>query len=342
MSRLPGWLNLPQSAPCRVVHSKREKGDIYIGRGAPFGNPFPMHTEAERPVVVERFREWIKGQPELLRLARQVMPGKSLGCFCAPEACHGDVYAEIANGEWDALIPDEPVFVFGSNLAGRHGKGAALDAKRQYGAVYGIGQGLTGRAYALPTKDGDLNVLGLDRVLYEIDRLIDQAKQTPAIQYRMTRVGCGLAGLSEDLIAERLLRDAPSNILLPGVWELRRSPGLARVVVAGTREIDDYDFLCAKLDRLLSRLTDIEIVSGGARGPDTMGERYAVERGLRLRRMPAYWDSFGKAAGGIRNRRMSWYGTHLIALWDQKSTGTLNMIESARQDGLGCRVLTAA
>ena len=335
------WFQLPSPSPARVVHCKRERADIYIGRGGPFGNPFPIGPGRGREVAVDQFREWIKLQPELLRLVRQVMPGKSLGCYCAPDACHGDIYAEIANGEWDQFISDEPIFVFGSNLAGIHGTAAALGARRQYGAVIGQGVGLTGHAYGIPTKDAKLNVLPLARVLDEVDRFIAFASTVPDITFRMTRVGCGLSGLPEDVIADRVLATATRNVLLPGVWESRRNCGLARVVVAGTRSIDDYGLVERKLNRIIERLSDVEIVSGGAPGPDSLGERYAVEKGLKLRRMPAYWDAFGKAAGGIRNRRMGWYGTHLVAFWDGSSRGTRDMISVGKEGGLASRVLAA-
>jgi hypothetical protein len=340
MIALPAWLGFPPATPATVVHCKADKADVYIGRGSAYGNPFPMHAESDRDTVIAQFRAWIAAQPELLRLVRQALPGKRIGCFCAPRACHGDVLNEIAAGLWDHRIPDEPIFVFGSNLAGRHGAGAALGAKQEYGAVYGVGQGLTGHAYALPTKNGPYDTLPLERVLEEIDRFIELALRTPETQYRMTRIGCGLAGLPEDVIRERLLR-APANVLLPGIWEVERSPGLARVIVAGSRDIDDYPLVCDKLDRLLANLHDVENVTGGARGPDTLGERYAIERGLRLRRIPAFWDTLGKSAGNIRNRRMSWYGTHLVAFWDGQSTGTRNMIETAKRDELKARVVKA-
>lgn len=332
------WLELPSPSPARVVHCKRERADIYIGRGGPFGNPFPIGPGRDRERAVGQFREWIKIQPELLRLVRQVMPGKSLGCYCAPDACHGDIFDEVARGDWDLLITEEPVFVFGSNLAGIHGTGAALGARRQYGAVIGQGAGLTGHAYGIPTKDAKLNVLPLARVLDELERFMEFARANPDLRFRMTRIGCGLAGLAEDVIADRALV-APGNVLLPGVWEARRTSGLARVVVAGTRSIDDYGLVERKLDRIIERLSGVEIVSGGAPGPDSLGERYAVERGLKLRRMPAYWDAFGKAAGGIRNRRMGWYGTHLVAFWNGSSRGTKDMISVGKEGGLGSRVI---
>lgn len=338
MSELPAWLGFPPAAPATAVHCSAVEVCTYIGRGSAYGNPFPIHAECDRETAIALFREWIGTQPELLRLVRQTLPGQRLGCFCAPDPCHGSVLGEIASGLWDDRIPAEPIFVFGSNLAGRHGAGAALGAKREYGAAYGVGRGITGHSYALPTKNGPYEALPLSRVMEEIGGFVEFAKQTPATQYRMTRVGCGLSGLPENPIRDRLL-DAPANVLLPGTWEAARSPSLARVIVAGSKNIEDYAALRLKLDRLLGELTGVEIVSGGSRGPATLGERYAVEHGLKLRRIPAFWNAFGKSAETIRNRRMSWYATHLVCFWDGRSAGTRQLIETAKMDGLKTRVV---
>jgi hypothetical protein len=157
----------------------------------------------------------------------------------------------------------------------------------------------------------------------------------------MSKVGCGLAGLDESVIRDFVLSHSPANVQLPGQWLSFADDDLIRVIVAGTRDFSDYAFLRDKLDRILSSRLNVEIVSGGARGADSLGERYAVERGLTLRRIPAFWDLFDKAAGHIRNRRMAWYGTHLVAFWDKKSKGTRGMIELASSEGMPSRVLTS-
>lgn len=82
-----------------VVHCKRSAYDVYIGRPSRWGNPFVLRQEADRAAVIERYRVWLLGRPELIAQARRDLRGKRLGCWCAPLACHGDVLAEIANGE---------------------------------------------------------------------------------------------------------------------------------------------------------------------------------------------------------------------------------------------------
>ncbi len=83
-----------------VVHCKREKFDVYIGRPGKWGNPFTIPFDGSREEVIEKYRAWIQTQPELFA-ALSELRGKVLGCWCAPLACHGDILAELANGTND-------------------------------------------------------------------------------------------------------------------------------------------------------------------------------------------------------------------------------------------------
>jgi hypothetical protein len=83
----------------RVVHCKREKHDVYIGRPGPWGNPFVIYRDGNRKQTIRKYEKWLKKQPELIKRAKKELKGKILGCWCAPKACHGDILARIANGE---------------------------------------------------------------------------------------------------------------------------------------------------------------------------------------------------------------------------------------------------
>lgn len=108
-----------------------------------------------------------------------------------------------------------------------------------------------------------------------------------------------------------------------------------RVIIAGTRTFDNYSLLREYADFKLSKITDhIEIVSGGARGADALGERYAREKSYSLRVFPAEWEQYGRKAGVMRNRAMAEYADALLAIWDGHSKGTKNMIEEAKARGL--------
>ena len=112
---------------------------------------------------------------------------------------------------------DSEIFVFGSNLAGRHGKGAAKDALNLYGAQYGNGVGRQGSSYAIPTKDHYLNTLPIETIGPYVDVFIDYAEAHPELTFNITRVGCGLAGHFDRDMAE-LFKTAPKNCLFDPEW----------------------------------------------------------------------------------------------------------------------------
>ena len=111
------------------------------------------------------------------------------------------------------------IFVFGSNLAGRHGKGAALHAARTYGAVYGVGEGLTGNAYAIPTKGKQLQILPLADIHKSVDEFLRFAVSRPDLLFMLTPVGCGLAGYSaRDLWHHLQKNGVPQNVVFSAGW----------------------------------------------------------------------------------------------------------------------------
>ena len=82
----------------RVVHCKREKFDVYIGRPSKWGNPFVIGKDGDRKEVLKKYRDWIVEQKSLIGDLPE-LEGKVLGCWCKPKACHGDILAEMANKE---------------------------------------------------------------------------------------------------------------------------------------------------------------------------------------------------------------------------------------------------
>lgn len=110
------------------------------------------------------------------------------------------------------------IFVFGSNLAGRHGKGAALLARQQRGAVYGQGVGLQGDSYAIPTKDQRIKTLPLNTIEKYVNDFIEFATNNPEMVFEVTAIGTGLAGYAHSQIAPMFKR-APSNCILPAEWQ---------------------------------------------------------------------------------------------------------------------------
>ena len=108
------------------------------------------------------------------------------------------------------LNPNE-IFVFGSNLAGSHGGGAALLAYNRFGAIWGQGVGLQGQSYGIPTMQG-----GVETIKPYVDEFIEFAKQHPEFKFLVTRIGCGIAGFKDEEIAP-LFNDAidVENVILP-------------------------------------------------------------------------------------------------------------------------------
>lgn len=106
------------------------------------------------------------------------------------------------------LKPNE-IFVFGSNLAGYHGGGAARVALNKFGAVWGQGVGLQGQSYAIPTMQG-----GVETIKPYVDEFIAFARSHPELKFFVTRIGCGIAGFTDEEIAP-LFRAASK---LPNVW----------------------------------------------------------------------------------------------------------------------------
>lgn len=83
----------------KVVHCKKAPFDVYIGRPSKWGNPFEIGRDGTREEVIEKYREWVQSQPHLMK-ALPELSNKTLGCWCHPKACHGDVLIRLVL-EWD-------------------------------------------------------------------------------------------------------------------------------------------------------------------------------------------------------------------------------------------------
>ena len=112
-----------------------------------------------------------------------------------------------------SLAPNE-IFVFGSNLSGMHGGGAAWVAYRKFGAIMGQGVGLQGQSYGIPTMQG-----GVETIRPYVDEFIEFAKGHPELTFLVTRIGCGIAGFNDAEIAPLFeAAHEVDNIVLPPHW----------------------------------------------------------------------------------------------------------------------------
>jgi len=106
------------------------------------------------------------------------------------------------------------IFVFGSNLKGRHGKGSALEAALYWGAKEGVAIGISGHSYAIPTKDAKLRILGPDTIRVFVNQFLEFAKSRPELKFNVVEIGCGNAGYKPSQIAP-MFKGYPSNVNLP-------------------------------------------------------------------------------------------------------------------------------
>ena len=122
-----------------------------------------------------------------------------------------------------------------------------------------------------------------------------------------------------------------------------------RIIIAGSRDFNDYELLKKSAIEIIKKKTMLpdltRIISGGARGADTLGERFANEMGLEITRFIPDWDDMGKRAGYVRNAEMAKFAVEdnndgmLIAFWDGQSRGTKHMIDLAKRYGLEVHVV---
>jgi hypothetical protein len=113
-----------------------------------------------------------------------------------------------------------------------------------------------------------------------------------------------------------------------------------KLIIAGSRTLTDYSWMETKLNNVLANTTeDVTIISGGAKGADQLGERYAETRGYNVIKMPADWATHGKKAGYLRNTEMAKECTHAIIFWDGESPGSKHMIDICKKLNIPNRVI---
>lgn len=105
-----------------------------------------------------------------------------------------------------------------------------------------------------------------------------------------------------------------------------------KTIIAGSRSIDDPQYLINAVNQIDWEIT--EVVSGTAEGVDQMGEEFAEENDIPVKKFPADWDRHGKSAGAIRNQEMAEYAQAAVILWDGESNGTSIMIQKAAEEDL--------
>jgi len=131
------------------------------------------------------------------------------------------------------------------------------------------------------------------------------------------------------------------HLIITGTLIMSNNVFSIPLIIAGSRDCNqeiDYKMLSHQLPLLMDTSTITKIVSGGAKGADALGERWANDNGLPIKRFLADWTTYGKAAGPIRNTQMAKYAVQhsgrLLVIWDGSSRGTLSMINQANQQNI--------
>lgn len=296
---------LSRTGSVRVIHicalPEDTQGDtvIVVDRSHPvLGNRHVLKEKLdheERARVIAAYRsdmdaDFAVGGPmskAVADIAAKVLAGQdvALACHCAPLPCHGDVIAErvrdlvaVRNSRSfhrDGVVPDDgTTFVFGSNLAGRHGKGAALLACDRFGARRGIGYGPTGKSYAIPTKDANLESLPIETIRRYVADFLTYARLYASQKFFVSRVGCGLAGYTDAEIAP-LFSGAPLNCsFADSWWPFLSLPAVSLPTYAGIGSRETPPEILRLMSRVAMRLADRGYVlrSGGAAGADAAFE----------------------------------------------------------------------
>lgn len=283
-------------------------GAIYVGRGTPLGNPFVIGEHGTRDEVIDAYEHYLRGKieqrdPAILTALAGLSAESSLVCSCAPARCHAEVIAKAWNESMscarrrhvfheDGSIPKGgEAFVFGSNLAGRHGAGAALVAKERFGAMLGVGAGYMGdspaHCYAIPTKNDRLAILPLEQIARHVSQFLAFAKAHPDMRFFVSRVGCGLAGYKDKDIAPMFAGATPGQCSFAKEWRPYLEPPSMTYAGIGSRKTPPA--VLHTMKRIAERLEDrgYTLRSGGADGADK-----AFESGCLRKEIFLPWPGF--------------------------------------------------
>lgn len=250
---------------------------------------------------------------------------------------------KTSTGSEFATRGEEPVLVFESNLAGRHGRGVSLLAERCHGAQAGKGFGYCGNSFAIPTSNSDLVPLTRDIVANYIRGFLTHAASHPQQQFRVMALGFGNPHLKAAEIAA-MFRDAPANCLLPGRWlELLGQLDTARVIVldssaalagaAAQKRLDEYFAISAPL----WSTRHIEIVSVGSANSVVANDQYARSRRYRHRIVSVNESFYRNYLNQAREEMAVWYATRLVSLSEPEQTqqgNQVRIVQAAMRAGL--------
>lgn len=350
-----GDLRSVSNAIVNVNTSPRSSDVVYVGRPSILCNPFIIGLDGDRSEVIEKYQAYLLesirlGDKEFIDYMLNDCEGKGLGCHCHPEACHAEVIARciawLKAGLFDVWMKT-PVNIYsqsedtlGRMLSNFYSSTVSHPEYGDFATIEGFWHWLsTGcqfneyrtmngfSAKQAGTKMKDIKV----PVPYFEDKIMEMIKlkilQNPAIFRRFVKSSVPFEHkyVYGDRANAKVVDLPKYKWIVDGIEALRQEfQKQTKVIIAGGREITDP----ALVERAIkeSGFNVNLVISGLARGVDTLGKDYANKHDIDCARYPANWNKYKKAAGGIRNLQMGMVADKLIAIWDGESKGTKDMI----------------
>ena len=307
-----------------------ETTDVFIGRGAVFGNPFVINKHGVRTDVIAMYEDYLRDlilteDPVIIKALDGLTDNSNLLCFCTPKNCHGSIVKKYYEEYKQLGICGfkELYSLYGPSTDGVDHINIGSSSKTE------IGQEI----YKLLVRSKVVLNTTIDKV--QLASIVDGIKSFITDDVRLTKL---LSDTRLPITTYRLLDGIVVRSTM-GYWlsyqlELIRLivSGRKKLIIAGSRTITDYSTV--KKAYVDSGLDAGFIISGTAAGVDTFGEELAGEIGCRIIRFYPYWDSPGlnKSAGMYRNKQMAMYGDSLLAVYDGSSKGTADMIKIAGKE----------
>jgi hypothetical protein len=246
------------------------------------------------------------------------------------------------NGE-SAGRKAEPVYVFGTDLGGRHEQDSALVAVRLHGAEAGKGSGATGNAYAIPYRNTRLELLPLDVIGNYTESFLRHAASQADTRFQVARFACETGAYGDSEMA-RLFKGAPRNCRLPGLWARSLDPRLpVRLLVFDPGAHLKDERWQAALQRYLNlnvplwNAPSVELVSSGTARGVVAADAAARKLGLKHRVIAANEAYYGRNAQFAVEYLAIWYATHLLAIIDFEQTADpqqIRVMGAATRGGL--------
>jgi len=297
-------------------HHKSTDNAIYIGRGSVLGNPFVIGVHGSRTEVIAMYDNYIHdqillGNSSIVEYIKTLESNSRLLCYCCPNQCHGKViekyWKKLNNNTFNGkvLIP--------SNEGVDH-INISSKANSELGTL------LSGHLNKIISNKSTKNHKDYFKNLYtNLFRSI--SKDTITSDLLCNNI------LPLELYGDSYIKESRWFTYTLYSIKMKLTNSL-NVAVVGCRTIADIDLISQSINEAPFNVG--RILSGGAKGADTLGEKYALEHNLPIIYFYPYWEELGKRAGMQRNSEMIKFADGVIAVWDGISVGTRNAIETTK------------